>query len=430
MKQYLSAVIFILSAQLAMAQEPKWPEDKAQASEKYTYFIDAIKAKNFGPNTVEAFRWLYVQAPDLHKSLYQNGTKLYEQLEAQETDPKRKIELQDTVLKLYDERIKFFNEEGTVLNFKGLRAYNYLINRPGTNEELYTLYDKIFTLNGKATFLANTSYFMDVMCRRKAEGKMNDEQIIDQYEKIIEVLEENIANGKNAALAEQTKSGVEEKLASCVKVDCDFVDKNLGPKFRANPSDIKLAKKIFALMVSGKCTSNPLFMEANETIIKTEPSFGGYKIQGILSKSAKDWPKVIEYFEKAAEIAPTEKDKADAYMEIASVHRIRGNSESARAMAKKAIATSSSVSSDAYELIGDLYFSAANECKGENQVMSRSIYLASYDMYERAGNKSKMNAAEAQFPSIEDIFNHNYTEGQSINTGCWINENTKVRKRK
>lgn len=183
-------------------------------------------------------------------------------------------------------------------------------------------------------------------------------------------------------------------------------------------------------MVSGKCTSNPLFMEANETIIKTEPSFGGYKIQGILTKSAKDWPKVIEYFEKAAEIAPTEKDKAEAYMEIASVHRIRGNSESARAMAKKAIATSSSVSSDAYELIGDLYFSAANECKGENQVMSRSIYLAAYDMYERAGNKSKMNAAEAQFPSIEDIFNHNYTEGQSINTGCWINENTKVRKRK
>jgi tetratricopeptide (TPR) repeat protein len=271
---------------------------------------------------------------------------------------------------------------------------------------------------------------MDVMCRRKAEGKLNDEQIIEEYEKIIEVLEENITNSKNAAQAEQTKASVEEKLSSCVKVDCDFVDRTLGPKFKANPSDLKLAKKIFALMISGKCTSNPLFAEANQAIIKVEPSYGGFKIQGILSKANKDWSKVIENFEKAAELAPGEKEKADAYLEIATAHRFKGSNESARSMARKAIATSASAASTGYELIGDLYFGSGSECKGDNPVMSRAVYMAAYDMYERAGNKAKMSDAAAQFPSIEEIFTNNFTEGQTITTGCWVGESTKVRKRK
>lgn len=414
----------------AFAQEPNWPEDKAKASEKYTLLVDAVKAKSYSDATVEAFRWLYREAPNLHKSLYQNGTKIYEYLEANEKDPKRKIELQDTVLQLYDNRIKYFNEEASVLNFKGLKAYPFLINRSKNTDELFTLYDKIFTMNAKTTFLANTTYFMDILCRRKAEGKINDEQIIEEYEKIIEVLEENIANGKNAAAAEQTKTTVEDKLASCVKVDCDFVEKNLGPKFRANTADLKLAKKIFALMISGKCTSNPLFLEANEAIIKVEPSYGGYKIQGVLYKAAKDWSKVIENFEKAAEMAPGEKEKAAAYMEIASAQYRRGANESARASARKAVATSATTASEAYELIGDMYFTSGGDCKGENPVLTRAIYLAAYDMYEKAGLKSKMNQAEAQFPSAEEIFTHNYTEGQSISTGCWVGETVKIRKRK
>lgn len=429
MKKFLvfSAVLLSLSA---AAQEPNWPEDKAQASEKYTFLIDAVKTKNFGPQTLESFRWLYAQAPNLHKSLYQNGSKLYEYLEANEKDAKRKVELQDTILKLYDDRIKYFNEEASVLNFKGLKAHGFLINRSANSDALFTLYDKIFDMNGKNTFLANTLYFMDVLCRRKAEGKLNDEQIIEEYEKIIEVLEENINNGKNVALAEQTKASVEEKLSGCVKVDCDFVERTLGPKFKANPSDLNLAKKIFALMISGKCTSNPLFAEANQTIIKAEPSYGGYKIQGILSKASKDWNKVIENFEKAAELAPGEKEKADAYLEMATAYRFKGNSESARAMARRAIATSSGAAAIGYELIGDLYFGAGGECKGENPVLSRAVYMAAYDMYERAGNKAKMSDAAAQFPSIEEIFTNNYTEGQTISTGCWVGESTKVRKRK
>ncbi len=430
MKSFILTLVFLAFGYAGFAQEPNWPEDKAKASEKYTLFVDAVKAKNYSDATVEAFRWLYKEAPNLHKSLYQNGTKIYEFLEANEKDTKRKVELQDTILQLYDNRIKYFNEEAAVLNFKGLKAYPFLVNRSKNTDELFTLYDKIFSMNGKTTFLANTTFFMDVLCKRKAEGKINDEQIIEEYEKIIEVLEENIANGKNTAAAEQTKTAVEDKLSSCVKVDCDFVEKNLGPKFKANPTDLKLAKKIFALMISGKCTSSPLFLEANEAIIKVEPSYGGYKIQGVLYKAAKDWSKVIEYFEKAAEMAPGEKEKAAAYMEIAAAHYRRGVNESARASARKAIATSSTVASEGYELIGDLYFTSGGECKGENPVLSRAIYLAAYEMYEKSGVRAKMNQAEAQFPSAEEIFTHNYSEGQTISTGCWIGETVKIKKRK
>ena len=50
-------------------------------------------------------------------------------------------------------------------------------------------------------------------------------------------------------------------------------------------------------------------------------------------------------------------------------------------------------------------------------------------MYRRAGLGDKANQAKAQFPSMEEIFNENLEVGESLNTGCWINENVTLSKR-
>ena len=55
--------------------------------------------------------------------------------------------------------------------------------------------------------------------------------------------------------------------------------------------------------------------------------------------------------------------------------------------------------------------------------------ISDYEMYQKAGNSKQMEAAKSQFPSIEEIFNESYEEGQKITVDCWINESVTIQRR-
>jgi hypothetical protein len=64
-----------------------------------------------------------------------------------------------------------------------------------------------------------------------------------------------------------------------------------------------------------------------------------------------------------------------------------------------------------------------NDCRGGvSRVKDRSIYMAAYNAYQRAGDSQGMAQARAQFPSREEIFTEGLQVGGTINTGCWIGE--------
>ena len=74
--------------------------------------------------------------------------------------------------------------------------------------------------------------------------------------------------------------------------------------------------------------------------------------------------------------------------------------------------------------------SSFDDCKQlKSKVDDRAIYLIAYDMYQKAGNTRGMKSAEAQFPSISEMFELDLKEGQSITVGCWINQSTTLRRR-
>ena len=57
------------------------------------------------------------------------------------------------------------------------------------------------------------------------------------------------------------------------------------------------------------------------------------------------------------------------------------------------------------------------------------VYLAAYNIFKSGGLTSQANQAREQFPSMEEIFNENMEVGESMNTGCWINETVTLNKR-
>jgi hypothetical protein len=85
---------------------------------------------------------------------------------------------------------------------------------------------------------------------------------------------------------------------------------------------------------------------------------------------------------------------------------------------------------DSFEKIGDLYMNACDECcKRVSKAEDRLIYLAAFDMYARAGNQQKMASARAQFPSVTELFELNWKEGEKKTISCWVGETVTLRTR-
>ncbi len=419
-------LFFCLFTTLSGFAQFNWPEDKKTAQEKWILLDDGVKNGDFA-SARKAFRWLYENAPDLNKALYIRGTTVYETLQETAAGDEKNA-LQDTALMLYDARIKYFQEEANVLNRKGLVAFPYWQSRPEKYGELLALYNQIAELNGNDIYVQNVLPHMYLLCKQKEAGAVTDEQILTNYDRLNAAYEHNLAQNKAVDVWNEVKSQMDNMLTSCVTIDCDFVRKNLGPKFDADPKNIELAARIFNYMRSDKCTDDPLFMKAASLLAKEKPTHSLCMYLANKELNNKDLSSAIKYFQQAADLADTNKDKAEAHLEMAVVYQKMGQKPSARSSAQKAVSLDGS-RREAYELIGDLYYNSYDQCTGGNPVESRLVFIAAYDQYAKAGNQKKMDMAKGQFPSKEEIFTYGMEKGQSKSSGCWVGETVTLQSR-
>ena len=406
-----------------------WPDDREKAEEKNALYTDNFKQGNYR-KAANHLSWLLKNAPNLNKSIYINGVKIYNGLASEETDAAKKVVFMDSVLLLYDLRIQYFGEEGKVLNRKAFDAYKYYKGDKSRYEELFQLFKSTFELNGNSVMDNNLLSYMDVVRRYKVSGgNITDEGVLDVYEEIVKILNYKIDQGKNVDRLKVYLDKVNELLVSTIDVDCDFVQNTLGPKLKAEPDNLKLAKNILRLGFAGKCMDSEAFIEGAMVVQKHEPEYGLAKLIGQSAASRKDFDTAVKYLEESVELTDDNTKKADSYYSLAVIQTNLDKKVSARDYARKCVAADPT-RKDAYKLIGNLYYNSFNDCKGlENPVHDKAVYMAAYEMFRRAGDSSGMSRAKAQFPTMEEIFTYDIKEGDKYRVGCWINETVTVMKR-
>ena len=455
--KYLLTFIITISLNTLLFSQPgwNWPEDKAGAEEKNVLYTDYLKQGNC-EMAIEPNRWLIENVPGLHVSIYQNAVKILRCLIDVEEDLNKKNKLISEALSVFDKRIENFGREAYVKNRKASFAYTFYRSDKSQYENLYNMFNEALKLNGNQLSNSNIVASMDICRKHKLTSKsISDDDVLIMYDDLSNIVSFKLNNEpKNSERLRRYQDNLDKLLTATITVDCNFVENTLGPKLSnliESPSDeivetdyenlepvegilysdevLNLAKKIFQLSISGKCTSSDLALKVAKIMFTNEKDFAIAKFIAGRELSAKNYETSLEYYDGALLSTQDLKQKSEIYLSKAQLYAVVGNKLKSRDNARLSI-SSKKENPEAYKLIGNLYMSSYEECKGgQSRVNDRLIFIAAYNMYKKAGLGDKANQAKAQFPSMEEIFNENLEVGESLNTGCWINENVTLNKR-
>ena len=197
-----------------------------------------------------------------------------------------------------------------------------------------------------------------------------------------------------------------------------------------------MLKKITEMLDKKKCNDTELFFETSIKLYDLEPSPVAAFMIGKMLINKQDYNKAIEYLQEATALEGNE-EKADAYYYMAFCYQTLKNFSKARQMARKAIEENPE-KGIAYILIGDLYAASSNECASDD-IMKKSVYWIAVDYYYKAKKMDptvsemadeRIRSYSKYFPTKEELFFHDYEDGDTYTVGCWINETTTVRSAK
>ena len=432
MKKLVLCLLLGLFAFPALAQNPEiiYPQDPKLAEEakrKFALSLDDMSLERYR-EAANSLAWLLKNAPNLYEGLYINSYKAYEGIAEKETDPAKKevyLDSMFTVYKLKDER---FPLSDTEINNIAFRYYKFHKADADKYGEALKAFARAYE-NPDEVINNNLVAYMDILKRSFLKNKnVSEEEVLDIHSKITEIIEKRIAEGKDVPKFEQYKTIVDQTLTTIIDVNCDFIQQKLYPQLKENPTNVKLAKRIFQLSLTAKCSDSDFYMEAVEVVHNAEPTAGLAGIIGRKKLVSEQYPEAIKYLQEAISLEKDKAKKAEMTLYLAKAYALSGEKGKARNEAIKAGELDQSVIEGAYNLIATMYMGSFEDCKQNvSQVADRSVFFAAYDAYKKAGNTKGMESAKAQFPTKTEIFELNLEEGASIKVGCWINVTSTIR---
>ena len=123
-------IVFLLGFSSSYSQENgKYGSDKELCIRNYSLYRGYLKNKDYEDAKVFWIKMINT-CPEYSTSLWSDGEKIYKALISKTQDPIKRVELIDSLLWTYDQRITYFGNDlrypkGYILGKKGLALLNY-----------------------------------------------------------------------------------------------------------------------------------------------------------------------------------------------------------------------------------------------------------------------------------------------------------------
>lgn len=379
-----------------------------------------------------AWKKLFEHCPDASKNIYISGAKIYVDKLRKVEDPQRKQELLDTLMMIYDRRIKYYNEEGYVMGRKGMDIIRF---NEKEFEKAYEAFSRSTEIRKGETDLNVITGLIQTGSVMLRSEKITPVEFLSDYMTASDILEQKRATGQNPAKLKRVKTIMDKILSNTRISDCDAIKNALTEKVNAPDVDGDFLKLSLDLLTVSGCDNTEFYSTVNERLMEVEPDPAlAYEVAKYSLKND-DFEKAAEYLRKAIDYEEEPEQKALYEYQLAVIELTKlGKPKEAKELAMKAI--------EHKEGWGDPYFIAANailegvkNCNLEKFDKQAAYWLATDYVYRAKqvdpGVEERADELIAQYqthyPSVEETFFRSLKKGDKFNIGCWINETTTVK---
>ncbi|RLD73765.1 MAG: hypothetical protein DRJ10_17470 [Bacteroidetes bacterium] len=439
-KTFFTLLLILISANISKAQTQyignTIDNDSIECLKGISVYKEFQKLK-FIDNAISQWEKTYNDCPGFKKIIYQDGVKFLRYLIKKENDKLVKAKLVDSLMNIYDTRIKYFGEEAYLKGKKGLDLLRY--DRSRMEEARQFLFESKEGLAEKTSpsVLNSLMASTETLYKRK---KMSDTAVVETYLSSIVILEKQIQYTKDEKKLKRIHAAINsiEKVFSQSKAaSCDNLEPAFTNKFNNDSENVELILKIQFLLKGANCIHSELYYQIALKLHQLKPNASNSYILAGLSLKKEKYNEVDNYLLQAIEMEISDSLKAQYYLDLAMISVNRLNKyKQARSYAYEAIKLRRNWGNP-YLLIGDIYAGYSSKY-GTNDFEHSTIYWLAVDQYKKAKKldsaltkiaNEKIEYYQAYFPDSEDTFFNGLTKGQTYNIGDWINETTLVRTR-
>ncbi len=365
----------------------KYGKDSAQCVMKlslYREFYKQWKASKYkNPaihDAIGSWRWVFNNCPQASQNTYIDGLKMTEFYMKSEKNDIAKIKYLDTIMMIYDQRIKYFGREGYVLGRKGSDLFKYA---PEEYEKAYYIFKKSADLRGSKSESFVLVYYFRTVTKMVDAEKIDMGVIVDVYDQLIGIIESNLKSSKEGSKDYEAWQNVKGNIELSFEpyATCEDLINLYSKKFSESPDDVELLKKITSMLDKKDCTESDLFFQTSVKLNELEPSpISSYMI-GNMMFNKEQYNDAIPYLEDALNI-DNDETKSDVYLLLASIYKQLDNFPKSRENARKSLDLNPG-QGHAYLIIGDMYAGSAKDC-GDNDLTRKVAYWAAVDQYRKA----------------------------------------------
>lgn len=425
-----AAVTTRAQAQITANCEQKWGPDSVKTIQNISVYREFFKQKNFD-SALEAWKYVFQNAPCSREQTHVDGVSMYKSFITATKDPKRKQELIDTVMLIYDVRAANFEKSaGSALGRKGVDMLNF---RPEPNTAVLKTFEQAIDLGGNESESFVLSYYFKVALKEFSGGGLTKEQVITIYEKLTKIADYNIAAKQSIDKFTDSKQSLDGDLAGNIIKDCDEIITLFEGKFKADKTNKDLRDLIYSLLLSKGCSDKDLFMEVATAKYNEAPNARLAHILARKLQQSDNVAKAADFYQKAIEGAENDSIKAQYNYDFATLYSSNKQFSRARQLAQEAARLQPRWGKPIV-FIGDLYAASYSQCG--SGIEAQAVYWAAVDKYQRARSidasvteeaTTKINKYASYFPLQENLFFASIAIGSSYSVGCWIGESTTVR---
>ena len=420
---FVLVAIFLTS--FSSNAQSKFGMDSVACIENLSLFREYYKQKNY-VDALIPWRWTFNNCPRSSGNIYKNGPKIFK--ERMKIDKENKSAYVDTIMMIFDQRIKYFGKEGYVL---GLKGYELVISDKKRSAEALSILDKSINLDGNNSDFRAVYGYIKAMVNLEKLGEKSKQDVLEAYARISDIIDYNVVNESKV-----TKYFIQyaEKIENLFTpyANCEDLVFLFSAKFDPTTEDISFLKRVTKVLENKNCTSEKLFFDASSRLYQLDPSASSADKMAKMSIAKGKYSDAIEFAKKATEMEEVDNQRAIYYLGLADAYRNAGSFLLARNAVYSALELRNGWG-EAYLNLGNIYISGAKICDGDFE--KSTVYWVAVDSFSRAladkDTKSRasksINTYSKYFPTKETCFFNGVEAGKSHTIGCWINKSTSAR---